>query len=119
MSDQIVRLLQPCVGVPVDQALVQNTFKQATADVRVQVILLAWALGALLEGLVGFGYPGPDPDFGALRAWEYTPVPNPSEDPTGKRTGHAAEFLRAVETELTKATTNLMSDQRLQQAWKI
>lgn len=30
---------------------------QATADVRVQTILLAWALGALLEGLVGFGYP--------------------------------------------------------------
>ncbi|MGH7761952.1 MAG: L-lactate permease [Candidatus Dormibacteraceae bacterium] len=30
---------------------------QATGDVRVQTILLAWALGALLEGLVGFGYP--------------------------------------------------------------
>src|SRR6266496_270697 len=30
---------------------------QATADVRVQAILMAWALGALLEGLVGFGYP--------------------------------------------------------------
>ena len=29
----------------------------ATGDVRVQVILLAWAFGALLEGLVGFGYP--------------------------------------------------------------
>jgi lactate permease len=29
----------------------------ATADIRVQTILLAWALGALLEGLVGFGYP--------------------------------------------------------------
>lgn len=30
---------------------------QATADVRVQTLLLAWAFGALLEGLVGFGYP--------------------------------------------------------------
>ena len=30
---------------------------RATADVRVQTILLAWSLGALLEGLVGFGYP--------------------------------------------------------------
>ncbi len=30
---------------------------QATADVRVQAILMAWSLGALLEGLVGFGYP--------------------------------------------------------------
>ncbi|HCI82300.1 MAG TPA: L-lactate permease [Ktedonobacter sp.] len=39
-----------------------DTFKnwlvrQATADIRVQALLLAWALGALLEGLVGFGYP--------------------------------------------------------------
>jgi L-lactate permease len=39
-----------------------DTFKrwlirQATADIRVQTILLAWAFGALLEGLVGFGYP--------------------------------------------------------------
>lgn len=31
--------------------------KQATADIRVQTLLLAWAFGALLEGLVGFGYP--------------------------------------------------------------
>src|SRR5215469_16222330 len=30
---------------------------QATADVRVQTILFAWAFGALLEGLVGFGFP--------------------------------------------------------------
>jgi lactate permease len=30
---------------------------QATADVRVQALLIAWAFGALLEGLVGFGYP--------------------------------------------------------------
>lgn len=30
---------------------------QATADIRAQTILLAWAFGALLEGLVGFGYP--------------------------------------------------------------
>ena len=29
----------------------------ATADVRIQTIMLAWAFGALLEGLVGFGYP--------------------------------------------------------------
>jgi lactate permease len=31
--------------------------RHATADVRIQTILLAWAFGALLEGLVGFGYP--------------------------------------------------------------
>jgi lactate permease len=31
--------------------------RQATADIRVQTILMAWAFGALMEGLVGFGYP--------------------------------------------------------------
>src|SRR5699024_2926043 len=30
---------------------------RATADIRVQTLLIAWAFGALLEGLVGFGYP--------------------------------------------------------------
>jgi lactate permease len=29
----------------------------ATNDIRVQTLMLAWAFGALLEGLVGFGYP--------------------------------------------------------------
>ena len=29
----------------------------ATTDIRVQTLMLAWAFGALLEGLVGFGYP--------------------------------------------------------------
>jgi lactate permease len=45
--------------------VVTGTFEQfrrwisshATRDVRVQTILFAWAFGALLEGLVGFGYP--------------------------------------------------------------
>lgn len=31
--------------------------RQATADIRVQTLLMAWSLGALMEGLVGFGYP--------------------------------------------------------------
>src|ERR1700722_16311243 len=31
--------------------------QHGTRDVRVQTILFAWAFGALLEGLVGFGYP--------------------------------------------------------------
>jgi lactate permease len=30
---------------------------QGTLDVRIQTLLFAWAFGALLEGLVGFGYP--------------------------------------------------------------
>jgi lactate permease len=29
----------------------------ATADIRIQTIMLAWAFGALLEGTVGFGFP--------------------------------------------------------------
>jgi lactate permease len=29
----------------------------ATSDVRIQTLMLAWAFGALLEGLVGFGFP--------------------------------------------------------------
>ena len=31
--------------------------RRSTADIRVQTLLLAWAFGALMEGLVGFGYP--------------------------------------------------------------
>ncbi|HUB50089.1 MAG TPA: L-lactate permease [Acetobacteraceae bacterium] len=30
---------------------------QGTLDIRVQTMLFAWAFGALMEGLVGFGYP--------------------------------------------------------------
>jgi lactate permease len=30
---------------------------RATADIRVQTLLMAWAFGGLMEGLVGFGYP--------------------------------------------------------------
>jgi predicted alpha/beta superfamily hydrolase len=49
--------------------------------------------------IVGFGYPGANPDFGAVRAFDYTPVSGSPDDRDGKRTGHAAEFLRAIETE--------------------
>ena len=31
--------------------------EKGTRDVRVQTIMFAWAFGALLEGLVGFGFP--------------------------------------------------------------
>jgi lactate permease len=31
--------------------------RQGTADIRVQTLLMAWSFGALMEGLVGFGYP--------------------------------------------------------------
>jgi predicted alpha/beta superfamily hydrolase len=49
--------------------------------------------------LVGFGYPGPKPAFDTLRTYDYTPVPAPN-DPKANLGGHAAEFLRVVETEL-------------------
>jgi uncharacterized protein len=49
--------------------------------------------------LVGLGYPGANPDFGALRSYDYTPVRAPN-DPQGKTTGHAPEFLKVLETEI-------------------
>jgi predicted alpha/beta superfamily hydrolase len=47
--------------------------------------------------LVGFGYAGDNPDYGKLRQWDYTPVPDtrPGTDP--RTSGHAAEFLAVVE----------------------
>jgi uncharacterized protein len=49
--------------------------------------------------VVGFGYPGENPDFVALREYDYTPVPDP-KDPAAKKSGHAKEFLSALETEI-------------------
>jgi uncharacterized protein len=48
--------------------------------------------------VVGFGYPGVKPDFGALRQLDYTPAPNPN-DPKSKLGGHAGAFLSVVEKE--------------------
>jgi predicted alpha/beta superfamily hydrolase len=47
--------------------------------------------------LVGFGYPGEDPDYDTLRRWDYTPVAEPTADGGPPITGHAAEFLGVVE----------------------
>lgn len=49
--------------------------------------------------IVGFGYPGANPDYGVLRAYDYTPVPKP-DDHRAKLGGHAPEFLRVVEKEI-------------------
>jgi predicted alpha/beta superfamily hydrolase len=46
---------------------------------------------------VGLGYAGEDLDYGHLRYWELSPVPfgaNPAAS------GHAADFLRTIETEI-------------------
>jgi predicted alpha/beta superfamily hydrolase len=46
--------------------------------------------------IVGLGYAGENLDYGTLRTWELSPVPL-GGDPN---TGHAAEFLATIETEI-------------------
>jgi predicted alpha/beta superfamily hydrolase len=50
--------------------------------------------------LVGFGYQGDKPDFGKLRRWDYTPVADPSPKPDDGPSGHAPEFLTAIERDI-------------------
>lgn len=46
---------------------------------------------------VGLGYVGEDLDYGDLRRWELSPVPLGDD---GAKSGHAADFLRTIETEI-------------------
>jgi len=46
--------------------------------------------------IVGLGYVGENLDYGTLRGWELSPVPLGD----GPNTGHAAEFLATIETEI-------------------
>lgn len=46
---------------------------------------------------VGLGYVGDGLDYGSLRLWELAPVPFGAD---AKASGHAAEFLRTLETEI-------------------
>lgn len=46
--------------------------------------------------IVGLGYAGANLDYGRLRAWELSPVPFGD----GPDSGHAAEFLATIETEI-------------------
>jgi predicted alpha/beta superfamily hydrolase len=46
--------------------------------------------------IVGLGYAGENLDYGTLRTWELSPVPLGG----GPNTGHAAEFLATIETEI-------------------
>jgi predicted alpha/beta superfamily hydrolase len=46
--------------------------------------------------IVGLGYAGEGLDYGTLRGWELSPVPF-GDDPN---TGHAAQFLATIETEI-------------------
>jgi lactate permease len=52
-----VMLFNTMVATGTFEKLRRWLVQQGTRDVRVQTILFAWAFGALLEGLVGFGYP--------------------------------------------------------------
>lgn len=47
--------------------------------------------------IVGIGYPGENVNYGSLRRWELSPV---TMDGDPENTGHAAEFLRTIETEI-------------------
>jgi len=49
--------------------------------------------------VIGFGYPGENPDLEGGRAYDYTPVPG-SADPGAQKGGHAKEFLSALATEI-------------------
>ena len=46
--------------------------------------------------IVGLGYAGENLDYGRLRSWELSPVPFGG----GPDTGHAADFLATIETEI-------------------
>lgn len=50
--------------------------------------------------IVGLGYQGDDPDFATLRRDDYTPVPDPKDDPDGKSSGHAEAFLSVMKQEI-------------------
>src|ERR1700719_1903177 len=52
-----VMLFKTLVATGAFDKLRRWLIQQGTRDVRVQTMLFAWAFGALLEGLVGFGYP--------------------------------------------------------------
>jgi predicted alpha/beta superfamily hydrolase len=45
---------------------------------------------------VGIGYAGENLDYGKMRAWELSPVPMGNSETSG----HAADFLRTIETEI-------------------
>jgi uncharacterized protein len=49
--------------------------------------------------IVGFGYQGANPNYDVLRRYDYTPTPD-ADDPKQERSGHAAEFLAAIEHEI-------------------
>jgi uncharacterized protein len=49
---------------------------------------------------VGIGYAGENLDYGSLRNWELSPVALTEFGGTAENSGHAAEFLKTIETEI-------------------
>lgn len=49
---------------------------------------------------VGIGYAGENLDYGSLRQWELSPVPLTEFGSDAVKSGHAAEFLKTIETEI-------------------
>lgn len=49
---------------------------------------------------VGIGYPGENLDYGSIRRWELAPIPLTEFGGTAENSGHAAEFLQSIETEI-------------------
>ncbi|MFT3781520.1 MAG: alpha/beta hydrolase-fold protein [Nibricoccus sp.] len=47
--------------------------------------------------IVGIGYPGQDVDYGSMRRWELSPC---TLDNDPQNTGHAADFLKSIETDI-------------------
>lgn len=69
---------------------------QATVDIRIQTLMLAWSFGALLEGLVGFGYPWAENGLanaqdGLISAWNSWRQAKPSEQPVASAPPAAAD----------------------------
>ena len=49
---------------------------------------------------VGIGYPGENLDYGSMRNWELAPIPLTEFGGTAENSGHAADFLKSIETEI-------------------
>lgn len=49
---------------------------------------------------VGIGYAGENLDYGSLRQWELSPVPLTEFGSDAAKSGHAADFLKTIETEI-------------------
>lgn len=64
--------------------------------------------------IVGLSYTGDNPRFDSLRAYDYTPVPDPS-DTKARATGHAKEFLASMRDRIIPF---VQKEYRVDTAWR-